>query len=176
MLKLIKGDEAMANTERMITFERYEEHKGFYNCAEGEKALCNIMYSDFFEYPEEDDDFPYSSAHELLCGSCNHFAMSLSKIFNYNPYIIEGNNKRGFHVFCQIHKKGRWYYVDARGITSSFDEFMDVAKMFVTDEYTIRPVTSSDIEEWENYSDYNKEAYAFAEAVIKKYENCYVLD
>lgn len=48
--------------------------------------------------------------------------------------------------------------------------------MFVTDEYTIRPVTSSDIEEWENYSDYNKEAYAFAEAVIKKYENCYVLD
>ena len=32
----------MANTERMITFERYEEHKGFYNCAEGEKALCNI--------------------------------------------------------------------------------------------------------------------------------------
>ena len=48
--------------------------------------------------------------------------------------------------------------------------------MFVTDEYTIRPVTSSDIEEWENYSDYNKEAYAFAEAVIKKYEHCYVLD
>lgn len=95
----------MANTERMITFERYEEHKGFYNCAEGEKALCNIMYSDFFEYPDEDDDFPYSSAHELLCGSCNHFAMSLSKIFNYNPYIIEGNNKRGFHVFCQIHKR-----------------------------------------------------------------------
>ena len=166
----------MANIERMVTFEHYEEHKGFYNCAEGEKALCNIMYSDFLEYPEEDDDFPYISAHGLLCGSCNHFAMSLSKIFNYNPYIIEGNNKRGFHVFCQIHKKGRWYYVDARGITSSFDEFMDVAKIFVTDEYTIRPVTSSDIQEWENYSDYNKEAYAFAEAVIKKYENCYVLD
>lgn len=51
-----------------------------------------------------------------------------------------------------------------------------MAKIFVTDEYTIRPVTSSDIQEWENYSDYNKEAYAFAEAVIKKYENCYVLD
>ncbi len=53
---------------------------------------------------------------------------------------------------------------------------MDIAKMFVTDEYIIRPVTSKDIEEWENYSDYNEEAYAFAEAVIKKYENYYVLN
>ena len=105
MIELTKGDEAMANTERMITFERYEEHKGFYNCAEGEKVLCNIMYSDFFEYPEEAVDFLYTSAHELLCGSCNHFAMSLSKIFNYNPYIIEGNNKRVFTFSVRYIKK-----------------------------------------------------------------------
>ena len=109
----------MPNTEKLITFERYEEHKGFYNYSEGEKALCNIMYSDFFKYPEDNDEFPYVSAHALLCGSCNHFAMSLSKIFNYNPYIIEGKNDKSFHVFCQIYKNRRWYYVDARGITSS---------------------------------------------------------
>lgn len=166
----------MADLEKMCTFGHCAEHKGFYNCAEGEKALCNIMYSDFFEYPEEDDDFPYTSAYELLCGSCNHFAMSLSKVLKYNPYVIEDKNEKGYHVFCQIYKNRRWYYVDARGITSSFDEFMDIAKIFVTDEYIIRPVTSEDIEEWENYSDYNKEAYAFAEAVIRKYEKCYVLE
>ena len=28
----------MANIERMVTFEHYEEHKGFYNCAEGERS------------------------------------------------------------------------------------------------------------------------------------------
>ena len=44
----------MPNTEKLITFERYEEHKGFYNYSDGEKALCNVMYSDFFEYPEDD--------------------------------------------------------------------------------------------------------------------------
>ena len=38
----------MPNTEKLITFERYEEHKGFYNYSDGEKALCNVMYSDFF--------------------------------------------------------------------------------------------------------------------------------
>ncbi len=96
MVKLIKGDDAMPNTEKLITFERYEEHKGFYNYSEGEKALCNIMYSDFFKYPEDNDEFPYVSAHALLCGSCNHFAMSLSKIFNYNPYIIEEKTIRAF--------------------------------------------------------------------------------
>ena len=166
----------MENADKLIIFERYEEHKGFYNYSDGEKALCNIRYSDFFEYPKNDDEFPYVSAHELLCGSCNYFAVSLSKIFNYNPYIIEGKNKRGFHAFCQIYRNRRWYYVDARGITSSFDEFMDVAKIFVTDEYIIRPAASEDIEEWESDSNYNEEAYAFAEALIKKYKKYYVLD
>ena len=52
---------------------------------------------------------------------------------------------------------------------------MTVAKEFVKDEYTIKPVTSDIIEEWENYSDYNDEAYAFAEAVIKKFKNYYSL-
>ena len=66
--------------------------------------------------------------------------------------------------------------IPAIRIPTNVDEFMDIAKMFVTDEYVIRPVTSKDIEEWENYSDYNEEAYAFAEAVIKKYENYYVLN
>ena len=66
-----------------------------------------------------------------------------------------------------------WYYVDARGITSSFDEFMSVASTFVSDEFTIRPVTPEDIEEWKKDSKY--EGYAFAEAVIEKFKHCYIL-
>ena len=45
----------------------------------------------------------------------------------------------------------------------------------MTDEYIIRPVNSNDIDEWERDSDYNEEAYAFAEAVINKYKECYIL-
>ena len=52
---------------------------------------------------------------------------------------------------------------------------MSVAREFVSDEYTIRPVTPDDIEEWEKDSDYNEEAYAFSEAVIEKYKECYTL-
>ena len=50
---------------------------------------------------------------------------------------------------------------------------MDIAKSFVSDEYIIRPVDADDIEDWESDFDYNKEAYAFAEAVIEKFRECY---
>jgi hypothetical protein len=53
---------------------------------------------------------------------------------------------------------------------------MEAAKTFVTDEYIIRPVEPSDIEGWEKDCNYNKEAYAFSEAVINKYRECYTLD
>ncbi len=158
----------------MVSTCQYGWHKGFYNENDIMDALYAVNYTDFFEEPD-DDEFPYDSAHSLLRGSCHHFALSLQKVLGYNPYIIEGNNKTSFHVFCQIYQRRSWYYIDARGITTSFDEFMSVAREFVSDEYTIRPVTPDDIEEWEKDSDYNEEAYAFSEAVIEKYKECYTL-
>ena len=110
-----------------------------------------------------------------MYGSCNHFALSLHNLLGYNAYIIEDINREGVHIFCQIYRYKTWYYVDARGITTSFDEFMNVTKEFVHDEYTIRSLTSEDIYEWENYCDYNQEAYAFAEAIIEKYKDFYTL-
>ena len=160
--------------EDLISFKQYGWHKGFYHDDSITESLSRIKYTEFFDYPD-DDDFPYDSAFYLLYGSCNHFALSLKNVFKYTPYIIEGNYNKSFHAFCQIYKTGTWYYIDARGITSSFDEFMKVAKDFVLGEYTIRTVTSNDIEEWEKDSNYNKEAYAFSEAVINKYKEYYTL-
>lgn len=164
----------MKDKNELNIFGRYGVHKGFYNDENATESLLHINYNDFWELPE-DDEFPYDTAYSLLCGSCHLFALSLQKIFNYDAYIIEGKNRKGFHAFCQIYKDRKWYYVDARGVTSSFDEFMDVAKTFVTDEYIIRPIDSTDIKEWNENESYIKEAYAFAEAVIQKYKECYIL-
>lgn len=164
----------MPRKEEFISFSKIGWHKGFYQDKDVMESLCKIRYTDFFEYPD-DDEFPYGSAHSLLRGSCNHFAVSLHKVLGYQPYIIQGNNKVGFHAFCQIYTGGTWYYVDARGITTSFDEFMMVAREFVSDEYTIKPAEAKDIEEWDNGSEYNEEAYAFAEAVIRKYRAYYTI-
>lgn len=164
----------MTSKKELRSFSYYGWHKGFYRDEDPENSLSSIKYTDFYD-EFEDEEFPYYSAHQLLCGSCHLFAISLQKIFNYTPYLIQGNNKRGFHAFCQVFKNGNWYYVDARGVTSSFDEFMSIAKRFVTDEYTIRPIIHKDIEEWESGSEYNEEAYAFAEAIIQEYRDCYTL-
>ena len=164
----------MSRNNELISFEQYGWHKGFYNDADITTSLCNVRYTDFFEYPD-DDEFPYDSAHSLLRGSCNHFAVSLKKVLGYTPYIIEQKDRRGFHAFCQISKNRKVYYVDARGITSSFDEFMTVASEFVHGEYTIREATAEVIEDWDNGGEYNKEAYAFAEAVIDRYKDYYTL-
>ena len=152
----------------------YGCHKGFYNDEDMFKSLQSINYSDFFAEPD-DDEFPYGSADSLLCGSCHHFALSLQKLLKYNAYIIEETINKGFHAFCQVYRNKKWYYIDARGVTSSFDEFMDVAKKFVSNEYTIRPVSDDDIRKWKIDSNYDKEAYEFAEAVIRKFEECYTL-
>ena len=164
----------MADRKDFVSHKRLGWHKGFYNDSDTDKALSNIYYDSFFDFPE-DEEFPYTSARQLLRGSCHIFALSLKKTLNYSPYIIEGENKTCFHAFCQVYKKGIWFYVDARGITTSFDEFMEVAKEFVTDTYTIRPVCSSDIEEWSREDSYYDYAVAFSESVIEKYKECYTI-
>lgn len=163
----------MENRNDFISFQHYGWHKGFYIDKDFGDVLCHIYYEDFFEYPD-DEDFPYTVAWQLLRGSCNLFALSLQNILGYTPYIIEGDNKKGFHAFCQIYKKGTWYYIDARGVTTSFDEFMDVAREFVSDKYTIRIADESDIADWKD-DIYYDEAIAFAESVIKKYKECYTV-
>lgn len=165
----------MSRNEELISFSQYGWHKGFYNNNDSKfSALNEINYTDFFEEPE-DDEFQLDSAYWLLCGSCNHWAVSLQKVLGYTPYVIEQIDGRGFHAFCQIYHNGTLFYVDARGITSSFDEFMTIARKFVKGEYIIKPATPEVIEEWECDVDYNEEAYAFAEAVINKFINYYTL-
>lgn len=165
----------MSRNEELISFSQYGWHKGFYNNNDSKfAALHDIYYTDFFEEPD-DDEFPLDSAYWLLCGSCNHWAVSLQNVLGYTPYVIEQIDGRGFHAFCQIYHNRTLFYVDARGITSSFDEFMTIARKFVNGEYIIKPVTPEVIEEWERDVDYNEEAYAFAEAVINKFRNYYTL-
>ena len=146
----------MINRDKFIAFQNYGQHKGFYINENFDDVLNHIYYEDFFEYPD-DEEFPYTSASQLLRGSCNLFVLGLQNILGYTPYIIEGDNKKGFHAFSQVYKNRTWYYIDARGVTTSFDEFMDIAKTFVTDEYIIRPIEFSDIEEWNVDDNYTEE-------------------
>lgn len=164
----------MDRNSDLRSFKSCGKHKGFYNADNFENALYNVNYEKFFESPD-DDEFPIDSAHVFLCGACNHFAAALYKVLNYTPYIIESSDKKGFHAFCQVLQNERVYYVDVRGMTSSFEEFMSGTRRFVNGEYIISQVTQDVIDKWENGSEYHKEAYAFAEAMIEEYANYYTI-
>lgn len=159
----------MCNNGNLVHFNSGEVHKGFYNNGNPTFALSNIPYSDFFEEP--DGDFPYSSARDLLCGSCDSFALSLYKLLNYSPYVIRETTGKGFHAFCQIYKNKKWYFVDARGMTTSFSEFVGDIRLFVDSEFIIQPVSNNDIMEWKLHNEYSNEGLKFAEAFIKKYSD-----
>ena len=150
---------------------RYEKHKGFYNDRDPEQHLSEICYADFFEKPD-DENFAYDDAGALLRGACHLFALSLARFLGYNAYLIEAKGG-GLHAFCQVYRDNQLYYIDARGATTSFDEFMEVAGYFAAGEFCVREITVQDIEEWENTESYYEEALLFAETVIKEYEQCY---
>lgn len=162
----------MSNRDTFVPFNQKNYHKGFYN-DDIVRSLCGIEYESFWELP--DDEFPIVSAYCLLYGVCNIFVLALREEFGYDPYIIEETKGKGFHAFCQIYKARTCYYVDARGITTSFDEFYNVAKSFVNGEFIIRPVTAEDEDDWKK-DDYFENGFAFAKAVIEKYSNCYTVD
>ena len=162
--------------EKFISCQQIGWHKGFYHDKNLIDALGKVYFEDFLEVPD-DDEFPYCTAHELLRGSCHIFSLGLQKVFGYTPYIIEGKNKRSFHSFCQIYnsQKRIWYYIDARGVTTSFDEFLDVAKEFVSDEYTIRQMNEEDIKELKKDDNHYEIALDFAVAVIERYKEYYTV-
>lgn len=161
----------MCNNGDFVEFSSGEVHKGFYNAGNPMMALSNIPYSDFFKEP--DGDFPYSSARDLLRGSCDSFALALNLLLGYSPYVIKETNGKSFHAFCQIYKEKKWYFVDARGMTTSFSEFADDIRLFVDGEFIIRPVSKKDVMEWKSHNEYSDEGLKFAEAFIKKYKEYY---
>lgn len=156
-------------------------HKGYYNEEDCQDILFGIDYSDRPECPKDEDDeeekasFIWSCAGFLLQGECNCFALALRDIFGYPLYIMETENKIGFHAFCKVSRNRKSYYIDARGATTSFEEFMTVARLFVGDQYIMRPATTEDVEEWESDDEFYEYASSFSKVFISDHKEYYTV-
>lgn len=165
----------MCENKRYESFCRWECHKGFYNEEGFSNALGEIDYSDRFECPDDDEGaFIFSSAEYLLRGECGCFALALQDIFGYTPYVIESADDKGFHAFCLAKRNGRFYYIDARGVTTNFDEFMLVASEFVRGEYIIKVATKEDAESWKR-GEFYEYAFSFSKALINDCREYYTV-
>ena len=153
-----------------------ELHKGFYCDNNNYANLKDIDYDGHLTQIDDDEEH-LTSAGCLLEGSCQAFAMKVEEILGYEAFIIEEYNGMGHHVFCQATFEGKNALIDARGVTTSFDEFMEVAGEFVKGPFVIRHIDDKDIAEWQSSSDNSHEEHlALAEAVINANIECYRID
>ena len=68
---------------------------------------------------------------------CDIFADCLHKIYNYPIYRInnEYNEKILTHAYCKNIKANETLYIDVRGITNNFHEFIEEFEDFCSEEY-----------------------------------------
>lgn len=146
--------------------------KGFYQYKDLQNVLERIKYKDYF-CEEDKEDFACGSARTYLCGNCMQFAACLEEQFEYEIYIIKSNTK-GMHAFCRKSVGEKIYYIDVRGVTSSFDLF--IQGLLIEGEYVIRKMSFEErndmYTEDEKYAD---EYRKFAERIILEYRKFYTI-
>lgn len=120
----------------------------------------------------EDFDYPYSDLCVFLHGSCQLFALALNKKFNYPVYELVQKDKM-LHSFCIVSYKCKKLYIDIRGATSDFEEFMQGVYMIDGYEYILQ---QRDIHEDEKLNKkWDDIGYALAQAIIEKFPTYYNL-
>ena len=131
---------------KMILFGQEDYHKGlFVDCkfpAEFERALDEVRFEKTnLVSCDSDLPCPYenSSAHIFLHGSCDLFAKQLRERCNcYNIYELLDKAGRTVHWYAQSSYKGKPAYIDVRGATTNFAEFLYEFKFLAGDHYVIQ--------------------------------------
>lgn len=154
--------------------EKY--HNGFY------EDLDNFLRS----YPDGDFGFMENnicisrdsfgrtvSAYDFLHGFCNIFAEVLNAKYGYPIYVIIDDNGYCVHCFCVNIVNGVNYYIDVRGITTDYIEFISEFEDF-TDEDSSR-INTIPIEKYKFFTVDDSEMKSCADEIITQYNEYYVM-
>lgn len=120
------------------------------------------------EQIDEDQDFVVFDADDFRHGICHLFAFELNRKYGYPMFII--NNNSGCHIFCKS-KDGK-FYIDVRGFTDNFSEFISGTEVKDAMEDSIQRYEFEIEDLKEKYVD---EYRAFARVIIQEDEERYVM-
>ena len=143
---------------------------GFY--INKKEDVINILQKIKSNKPVNNSDNIYYNAHLFLHGICHVFAYALHLKYGYQ--ILELKNETGSMVhWCCISKyKGKKVYIDVRGITSDYNEFIDEFQPDIGE----RPIQNI-ITNLNNYEDeWDAEQLVFANEIISKYKHYYLFN
>lgn len=71
--------------------------------------------------------------YEFLFEYCEAFAASLNQHFGYKVEYLYDNNGNLIHTYCVLNIGGKIHYIDIRGITDDWSEFIDKFKECLPD-------------------------------------------
>ena len=144
----------------MLTFNPFELHK--------------IDINDLIDCKGNDDqnDFPYTTAYDFLMGSCHLFALALYRKFGYKICEIRDSHNNLTHSFCVVKNDLQTFFIDVRGATIDFKEFISYFSTTITTR-DIHPLGTQD--EVQLKDKWDIIGLQFANAIIEKYPECYTI-
>lgn len=154
---------------KMIKTSNGNFHKGFYeSCKENYmKQLLNIRSNN-----QDMELKTYYSAEFFLHGICHIFAYDLHRKFGYD--ILELKNKSGgmTHWCCVSDYKGKKLYIDDRGATTDYNEFLAEFQPNMGNHPLEKIIDEKDlIDINDDFED--EEQLKFADDIIERYYNYY---
>ena len=143
---------------------------------EFETELNKIYFDNCYLIPcISETPCPYEgrTAHIFLYGSCHIFASQLCKIYeDYNVYEIMNSSGRTIHWYAQTYYKNMPIYIDVRGATTSFEEFISEFRPHIVDGYKIQKQNK---ELPFSEEDWIETGILFATAIINEYAEYYCI-
>lgn len=140
-------------------------NKGYYSRG---NLLCKseletVKIEDFpeIEIYDPDETCPYVDAHDFLMGSCQLFAVELNRKFGYPIYAIILKGQM-IHCFCQVRRDETTYYIDVRGVTNNYSDFLLETKVLDDSNFVIQEYTVDSFDEWDEIG------LKFAQLLIEK--------
>lgn len=97
-------------------------HNGFYE--ELDVLKKDIGDECDFGFLENEEIKNHFNAYDFLHGFCDVFAIVLNNLFSYDMECIM--NEDGLvHAYCKKEINGRTFFIDVRGVTDNYGEFIE---------------------------------------------------
>lgn len=79
----------------------------------------------------------YINAYNFLHGYCNEFAYMLNEKYGYPVFEIKGEEGNLIHSFARVDTDSEHYFIDVRGITTDYSEFISEFEDWTDEETSI---------------------------------------
>ncbi len=85
------------------------------------------------------------NAYDFLHGCCNEFAYMLNEKYGYPIYEIVDHTGTLIHSFARLDQNNIHYFIDVRGITTDYHEFISEFEDWTDEETSIEDTFSVDL-------------------------------